>query len=325
MQSKWVGLIFALVLFLGGSGSLFAQADYKRYYDEDRLPRVRELMDEGHFETVVRVCDYSIERGQPSWEWRVLRFQSLAQVGRYQDAFEEARRSTALFADELAALLEIHDFYAELGLGDFVEEVLPLINQAAGAMPAKERDGADLVRLGRAALILGADPQTVLEQYYNVAKSQKAKGEVLPAGLIDAHLYSGRLALAKEDYAIAADEFRAVLDYDPDHIDATYSLAKSLQPSDSEAANQQIERVIELTKIHLGALIDKTVHLIQVERYEEAHLFLDAIESINPHYPKAHAYRAVLAELEKPETGAFEESREKALQVWAKNPEIDYL
>jgi len=57
--------IMGLSLF-AAAGTAFGQADYKRFYDEDNLPRVRQIFQQGGYEFVIQICDYSLSRGQPS-------------------------------------------------------------------------------------------------------------------------------------------------------------------------------------------------------------------------------------------------------------------
>ena len=98
---------FLTVVHVFSPVNVQAQADYKRYYDEDNLPKVRDIFGIGRFDFVLQICDYALERGQPSWEWRVLRFESLANLGRYEEAIAEAGKTAELFPKELGAQLRI--------------------------------------------------------------------------------------------------------------------------------------------------------------------------------------------------------------------------
>lgn len=319
----------AALLLLAGfpvpSGKLFAQADYKRYYDEDNLPKVRELFRRGRYDFVIQICDYSLRRGQPSWEWRTLRFESLAAVGRYDEAVEEATETTAAFRDELGALLRAHEMFGAMGLEEKSADILDAINEAATAVPKEDRTALDYVHLGQAALILGADPSTVIEQYYGVAKTFEAKGQNVPEGLVDAFLASGRLALEKDDYERAAKEFRGGFKFEPENPEILFGLAESFLPSDRKTGLGYLEKVLELAPSHFGALLLQAEYAINFERFDEANEFLGQVEAVNPRHPLAAAYRAVLAELERNDSAGFAEAREAALSVWANNPEIDHL
>ncbi|MDF1860619.1 MAG: peptidase MA family metallohydrolase [Verrucomicrobiales bacterium] len=321
----WRVFLSIFLLLVIGSNEAFSQADYKRYYDEDNLPKVREIFLRGRYDIVIQVCDYALRRGQPSWEWRTLRFQSLANVGRYEDAVEEAIATTDQFPDQLGALLEAHKLFSSMGLAEEAGAMFAAINEAAAAVPEKERSALDYVHLGQAALILGADPSTVIEQYFDVAKTFQAKGQVVPGGLLEAYLASGELALVKDDFGLAAKEFQGAYKLEPENPDVLFGLAESFFPSDRKKGAEYLERVLKSAPRHYGALLLQAEYAINFERYDEAHKNLDLVTALNPRHPLAAAYRAVLVELEKNDHIEFEKYRKAALSVWANNPEIDHL
>ncbi|MEM9282783.1 MAG: tetratricopeptide repeat protein [Verrucomicrobiota bacterium] len=319
---RWVLVVGCLVTAGEEAG---AQADYKRFYDEDNLPRVKRVFQAGGYDLVIQVCDYSLQRGQPSWEWRTLRFQALTAVGRYEDAVAEALETTRRFPDELGALLEAYELFTELGRVEDAARMLNGINNAASAVPKRDRTAIDYVRLGRAALVLGADPAKVLDQYFGAAKEFEAKGEEVPEGLVEAYLAAGQLALEKDDYGRAADEFRAGLKFVPDHPELLFGLAESFAPDNRKRSNTYLQQVLEEAPIHFGALFLIAENSITYEQYGEAEEALVQVESVNARHPKLHAYRAILAELERNDRVEFEALRERALSIWENNPEIDFL
>lgn len=301
------------------------QADYKRYFDEDNLPKVREVFLRGNYDLVLQVCDYALRRGQPSWEWRLLRVDSLAATGRYEEAAEEALATAELFPEALGAQLRLHEFFSETGRKEEAAARLAAINAAARAVPSKERNALDLVHLGEAALVLGADPSKVVEQYFAPAKAAKPKGKEIPPGLLEAHLASGRLALAKEDLKRAGEEYAAALKLAPDDLEALFGMARALLPSDREAGTGFLERTLKESPTHFGALLLQAESAINFERFDAAAELLARVESVNPRHPEAHAYRAILAELERNDHADFQRQREAALSVWRDNPAVDYL
>ncbi len=86
-----------------------------------------------------------------------------------------------------------------------------------------------------------------------------------------------------------------------------------------------LERTLAESPVHFGALLLQAEQAINFEKYTEAGELLAQVESVNPRHPEAHAYRAILAELERNDKEGFSGEREKALSVWRENPEIDYL
>lgn len=322
-MKPWLAALLAM-LFLC-PGELRAQADYLRYFDEDKLPQVRELYSHGRFDIVVQICEYAKRRGQPSWEWRVLHLESLAAMGRYEEAFEEAKAAAERFRGELGALLRLHHHFKIHGHEEEAAAGLADLDAAARAVPKKDRSTLDLVHLGEAALVLGADPAKVLEQYFGPAKAAKPKGQEIPPGLVEAHLASGDLAMAKEDLQRAAAEYGAVLDLQADSVEALFGMAKALMPSDREAATGYLKRTLEASPQHVGALLLQAESAINFEQYDLAGELLSIVETVNSRHPLAHAYRAILADLERNDLADFERQREAALAVWRGNPEIDHL
>ena len=320
-----VALVSLLIGFIAAPYEAKAQADYKRYFDEDNLPGAREIFQRGRYDIVIQICDYALRRGQPSWEWRTLRFESLANVGRYEEAVEEALETTDLFSDKLGALLSAHGMFESMGLWEEAEKIYNAINLAAGAIPEKDRTALEYVYLGQAALVLGADPAEVLEKFYGMAKTFKAKGQNVPEGLVEAYLAAGDLALMKDDLGQAAKEFQGAFKLAPTHPDVLFGLAEAFMPTDRPVAGTYLEKVIEEAPFHFGALLMLTESSIKRERYDVAKETLEKVESVNPRHPLAAAYRAVLVELEWNDHVAFELEREKALSVWANNPEVDHL
>lgn len=302
-----------------------AQADYKRFFDEDKLPVVRELFLAGRYSIVIRNCDYAILRNQPSHEWRSLKMKSLAAIGRYEEALREADSLVRIHGSNLSALLDAHELFGDTGMEEKAVAALEQINNAARVFPKSERSSMDRVLLGRAALALGADPATVLESYFNPAKRVEIKGNKAPPGLVEAHQAAGELALEKSDFKLAADEFRAALKYEPNHPDIRLGLARAFLPDNRKAGMAEIEKILEEFPYHFGALLIRAEFAINYERYGEARSYLDLIHGINPLHGEAWGLRAVLAELEKNDDAEFVRSRERALTVWPNNPAIDHL
>lgn len=309
----------SMVFFAG------AQADYKRFFDEDKLPVVRELFLGGRYSIVIRNCDYAMLRNQPSYEWRSLKMRSLAAIGRYEEALREADSLVRIHGSNLGALLDAHKLYSQTGLEDKAVAVLEQINNAARDFPKSDRSSMDRVLLGKAALALGADPSTVLERYFNPAKRVEIKGTKAPPGLVEAHQAAGDLALDKSDFKMAADEFRAALKYEPNHPEIRLGLARAYLPDDRKTGMGEVEKILEEFPYHFGALLIQAEFAINYERYGEARSFLDLIHGINPLHGEAWGLRAVLAELEKNDDAEFARAREKALAVWRTNPGIDHL
>jgi len=325
-MSRRLLLLFAVAALGMVVSPVHGQADYKRYFDEDNLPKVREIFRIGRYDLVLQVCDYALRRGQPSWEWRTLRMQSLSRMGRYDEAAEEGAAIAKTFPDSLGALLEVHAFLDRTGRHEKAGELLDGINSAASELGKKDDpEPLEQVFLGQAALLLGAEPKLVLERYFGPPKRLEAKGQNIPEGLVEAHVASGELALEKSDFALAADEYRAALKYDPENPDLHFGLAQAFLPNNRQRGMELLDRVLRDAPVHFGALLLKAEYAINYEQYEEAKRYLDLIHSINPGQPEAYAYRAVIAHLERNDDALLETVRRRALEAWGDNPEVDHL
>ncbi|MCB1086616.1 MAG: hypothetical protein KDM63_06195 [Verrucomicrobiae bacterium] len=301
------------------------QADYKKYFDEDNVPPVWELYHAGRYDICVQVCRIAEQRGQPAVDWRVIKFLSLAAMGDIDAALEEVDKLPISYPNEIPALMWAHDFYASLGKKAEAEKMLRLINEAALKLKREERSGPTQVALGRAALALGADPQTVMEQYFDPVKGQKPKTkDEIPPGLVEAHLAAGQLALDKSDFQRAAQDFNAALKFQPNNPDIRHGLAQAYAPSNQKAANDHLDRALEANPMHAPSLLQQAENLINAEEYAAAEERVDRVLSVNPKHPLAWAIKATIDNLARANAEAFETSRTKALEVWPENPEVDH-
>ncbi len=191
------------------------------------------------------------------------------------------------------------------------------IGTFAQCAPYFYSDSANRVTLGRYFLQRGADPRTVLETFYDPVKKDQPDQA-------DAFVAAGDLALSKNDYALAAEEFRAAMERLQDDPEIHLGLAKAFFSSDAQRANEQLETALRLNPRHIPSLLFVADHHIDAERYDEAEVVLQEVISLNPLQPQAWAYRAVLAHLRGDSEGE-KEARAKALSTWEANPEVDHL
>ncbi len=318
-------LLPIMIFFLCLKGMVWGQADYKRYFDEDNLPKVREFYAQGRYDIVVQICDYARQRAQPASEWRILMVDSLAALGYYDDAYKEARATAEQYPKDLFVLIRLHRFFKTHGHKDDAALMRKGLNAAAREVPKQNRSALDLVRLGQAALILGADPSKVMEQYFGPAIAEKKASKEMDFAVREAHIAAAAVALEKEDLKRAAQEYQAVLGVIPDDIEVLFGMAQALLPTDREAAGALLQRILNGTEFHSGAHLLLAESAINFDRYDEAAKHLDAVEAVNGRDPKSHAYRAILSELVKNDPADFQREREVALAAWKDNPEIDYL
>jgi tetratricopeptide (TPR) repeat protein len=193
------------------------------------------------------------------------------------------------------------------------DEIGRLVRQA----PARYSDSVNRIIVGRFLLGQAIDPKRVLDAIYNEVKKQQPN-------LALVWLASGDLALDKQDYALAAQNYEKAAKLDPSEPDAHYGLARAFASSETEKATVALQAVLERNPNHVGALLVIVEGQIDSERYDEADKTLKRIAGINPHHPRAAACRAVLSHLRnQPESEQLE--RAAALKFWPANPEPYYL
>ena len=87
---------------------------------------------------------------------------------------------------------------------------------------------------------------------------------------------------------------------------------------------ESLDAALHVNPRHAPALVLLAEHHIDCENHEAATASLDRVLAVNPWYPDAWAYRAVLAHLAN-DTNAVSGSRARALKFRPFNPRVDYL
>jgi len=311
----WVCFLLATLSF----SSLHAQDDeYRRLADEHYLPQTKEWLKRGEYRQVEGVSAQFIERGQTNPQWQILRLRAMEALGRLDEVVEELPDLLEKHGEDLPFLAEAHRFYADFGEKEKAGEILQKVNSIALTKSLADRSAAELVALGQTAFAMGADPNKVMDQFYETAKKRTPE-------LIDTYLAAGELALTKYDYARAAKEFRLGLKQAPQDPDLRYGLARALFPGDREEALVQIERTLYTNSRHVGALLLQTEHSLNSERYGEAEALVNLVNGIQESNPKAWAFRVVIDTLRDNNLTAAEASMERALRLRPENPEVPHL
>lgn len=312
---SWISWACALGFF----ATLIAEtSDFRKEAEERNLQPLRELYARGDYDTCARMSELYLTRGAASADWWVIRIRSLAALGKTEDAILDIKKIVHKNDETLRLLMACHDVAASLGQKDLASNLLQQVNAAALKLPASQRTAADLVSLGNAAVAMGADPQKVIKQFYDPARKKDH-------ALIDTYLATGELALAKSDYARAANEFRAGLKEQNSHADLLHGLARAQQSSDRKKSLELARQVLEINPNHAGARLLMSEHYIGAELFVEAELQLAQLLEVNPHHPQAWALRSVLALLVSNQPDEAAQARSEALKVWTENPKVDEL
>jgi tetratricopeptide (TPR) repeat protein len=280
------------------------------------LEETRQQFLRGNYGEVVTTAQKQVQEGSSS-DWRILLIQSLLTVGRYGEAYTNAQngigdypvrvrmfllaRETALYQNDPA------------GANRWLAEAQDFIEARRGF----NSGGENLVALGQAMLLLGVEPQVVLQNCFQQAEKMDPPPR-------EAFLASGQLALDKHDFSLAADAFRAGLKQFPGDPDMESGLARAFETSDREQMMQHIDAALKANPQHVPTLLLLADHLIDAEQYDEAEKELALALKVNPNQPEALADRAVLANLRN-DAAQEKEFRDAALKFYQTNPEVDYL
>lgn len=304
-----LALVLVLV-FIGHAACPAAAAEYD-------LEAAQKLFRSGKYDKVLEHTEAAIDDRQRGEEWQLLHARALLLTGQYPKASEAVTQAQRHNYYSVRIRLLAYEIFRANGKAKEADETLGEINSLGGARRWGYRDPLDVIALGQAAVLLGADPKLVLENFFNPVK--KAAPETR-----EVYLAIGNLALQKHDYGLAGKAFQEGLRKFKDDPDLLHGLAQALEPSDRKEMIKLLGLVFEANENHLPARLLLAEHLIDAEEYELAAEELKRVEKVNPHQPEMWAFRAVIAHLgNKPEEE--ETARNAALKFWPANPAVDHL
>ncbi|MEO6789047.1 MAG: tetratricopeptide repeat protein [Chthoniobacteraceae bacterium] len=258
------------------------------------------------------------EKTQPEVEdWPLLRAEALMAAGKYPAARDEISAALERFPYSMRLRLAGYDVFRANGDTERAKTMKEEMDRFGGQREWAYREPADRVALGKAAILLGADPKRVMGLFFDPVRKTNPE-------FPDAYLAGGELALAKSDFALAAKSFAAAMKKFPENPEAHFGLARAFAPGNSEAAQEQLEKTLELNPNHVGARLLLADEAIDAEKYPEADRLLAEALAINPHDAEAHSLRAVLAHL-RSDAKAEADARAAALKLWPANPAVPNL
>ena len=250
-------------------------------------------------------------------EWQILMAELLIALGRYDQAAKEIDSTLLNYPVSIRLLKLGHTANQYCGRATFASEMLARIYRLGSAIEIEFWAPPDLVALGEAVLLLGCEPRIVLEQFFNRALKNDPNCR-------EAYLAAASLALDKQDYELAANQYRKALQRFGDDPDMHCGLAKAFYHSDRGAMVKSLDTALHLAPNHVPALLLLAEHQIDCEDYAAASKSLDRAAAVNPRHPETWACRCVLAHLAN-DTKAVEQTRANALKDWPTNPQVDHL
>lgn len=277
----------------------------------------REQLKTGRYAECLGSTKKAIEDGAYAADWRILLIESRMALGQYDQAVKDMDAALGDYRWSIRLLKLGHSVYKRYGDPDRAAEMLTRIFRIGTGRDVRFVNADDLVALGESLLLLGGEPKLVLDEFFNRAIKSDPN-------CLDAYLAAGKLALAKQDYELAANKYREALKRFATDADAHYGLARAFLESDRGAMIQSLDAALHFNPNHAPALVLLAEHQIDCEEYDAAAKFLDRVIAVNPWNEKAWSYRAVLAYLaNNPKTGDV--NRTCALTYWPRNPQVDYL
>lgn len=271
----------------------------------------------GRYESVIQSAEKAIKANEREDEWRPLLMRAQMELGKYPEALKVATNSLRRYSTSLQIRLVAYDVLKANGKDAEAARVLDELNELGGNRNWAYRNPESVVALGRAAVLMGADPKLVLDNFFEPAKKAAPKFR-------ETYLAAGQLALEKQDYALASKYFSQGLKQHPEDADLHYGMACAFEPDDRIQMMKSLETAFKSNPRHVGGLLLVTDHLIDSEAYDEAEENLKKIEAINPNRPELWAFRAVIAHINYKDDDE-KEAQKKALAFNPMNPKVKHL
>ena len=259
----------------------------------------------------------AIENGAYAAQWRVLMIKSLMALGQYDKAADDMDIVLLHYPVSMRLLELAHTVYLHNDEPNRADEAIQRLVRVGTSRDFRYMSPVDLVALGNSLLLLGEEPRLVLDELFTRAIKNDPN-------CLDAYLAAGALALAKQDYDLAANQYRSALKRFGKDPDAHFGLARAFYQSDRNLMIQSLDAALYINPNHVPSLLLLAEHQIDCEDYAGAGELLDRAIAVNPWHPELWAYRAVLAH-QANDSEASVKHRKKALRFWPRNPRVDYL
>ncbi len=281
------------------------------------LDDCREMLRKGQYEKCLEAARQTIKEGAYQSDWRVLELEAMLTLGQYKEAAGYVETALRESRADIRLLRLAHIAYRHNNQAREADAILATIARIASYRRIEYMGGPEAVALGQSLLELGGEPKLVLDHFFTWAIKNDPNCR-------EAYLAAGALALAKQDFELAASQYREALKRFGNDPDAQFGLAQAFYHSDRSEMIAALDAAFVVNPRHTPSLILLAEHQIDSEDYEGAGKSLARVLAVNPWHPQAWAYRAVLAHLNS-DPNAAAACRANALKFWPANPEVDYL
>ncbi len=281
------------------------------------LPEAEKLLATGKYAESEAAARQAIREGAAGLGWNQLLARVLLVTGQRSKAAELVGVLVDRYPSDLETLALAHDIYRAAGESEKAAAVLTRLRAVASAPGALIDSAEGLVAAGRAALLAGDEPKSVLSTYFEEATRRDPKCKA-------AYLAAGALALEKNDDNLASEWFRRGLARLGADADLHAGLARAFYESDRLEMVAAIDAALHLNARHPGALLLRAEHEIDGEDYAGARKTLERVLAVDAAEPSAWAFQAVIAHLHN-DPAAEARARQRALATFPKNPAVDAL
>jgi len=303
-----VCILFTCIMFIAGPHRPAIAAD---------IDIAQEQFKNGKYKECLESTRKAIENGAYAAEWRVLMIKSLMALGQYDQAADDMDIVLLHYPVSMRLLELAHTVYLHNEKPGRANEAINRLVRVGTRRDFRFMSPVDLVALGKSLLLLGEEPRIVLDELFTRAIKNDPN-------CLDAYLAAGDLALAKQDYDLAADQYRDAMKRFGKDPEVHFGLARAFYQSDRNQMIQSLDAALYINPNHVPSLLLLAEHQIDCENYAGAGKLLDKAISVNPWHPEAWAYRAVLSHLAN-DPNAVASHHKKALKYWPTNPKVDYL
>lgn len=277
--------------------------------------QLRELLNAGKYDECIKGAADQI--GKVYGEgYYIVKVQAELARGKYEDATKTVEAGIKNYSWSIGLRWLGYGAYLHSGDNARAADMIKEIDRLYETQAWRFTDAEDLVTLGRVALLVGADPRVILENFFDRAK-KNAKNEP------DGYIAAGEMALDKNDKQLAAELFSDAAKRFPDNVEVLFGLARSLTDSNASRSGELFEQILKLNPRHLPTILLQTDRLISSEQFEPAEKNIRIALKVNPRSPKAWAFRAVIAHLQSDHKREGE-CRGNALATWKDNPSVDH-
>jgi tetratricopeptide (TPR) repeat protein len=271
----------------------------------------------GEYAKCIDAAKKQIENGSLPEDWRIFKIESELALGRYKDALASIEEAKTTYPFSIRVLWLEREVRRYNGESPKAKEILAEMASNIERANWRYRDAENMVIVGQFFLELGADAKQVRVDIFKQVQTQSPN---FPSSFITA----AELALAKNDYALAAEDFQKALKLDDENPRVLYGLARSFESSDPKKAEEYVNQALKINPRHVPSLLLVAENHLAAERYDVTEEVLAKVLEVNPSEPNAWAIRSVVAHLDSDEKKE-KEAREKALANWKDNPHVDYL